>query len=292
MFSVPVSFLFDFGQTNEKTRPYFMHEFAANGAKHLVLSNTLISEVMKDYTMQKTLLDEMAAEGLTFADAHATFGPMRDLICPVEEARPQMLLRQKLTLQILADMGVNTITIHTGNETHYPGYDLEVMYDCMKRSLDELLPVAEKLGIVICIENIWNQINTPERLLGIKKEFPTDALGFCYDSGHANLCAKGYLHEGDKSIHRAAWKKITGEDPVWDDQICEKMSPYIVTCHLHDNNGGTDQHQLPGNGNIDWEKICSLLQSAPRLKYIQSEVNVVGNQIRVADLCKKFKELF
>ena len=286
MFSVPVSFLFDFGQTNEKTRPYFMHEFAANGAKHLVLSNTLISEVMKDYTLQKTLLDEMAAEGLTFADAHATFGPMRDLICPVPEARPQMLLRQKLTLQILADMGVNTITIHTGNETHYPGYDLEVMYDCMKRSLDELLPMAEKLGIVICIENIWYQINTPERLLGIKKEFPTDALGFCYDSGHANIMDKGRNFPDSNPFKY--WKDVP---PQFDDRILEKMLPHVVNCHLHDNNGIIDQHFNPGRGTVDWKHTIGLLKQAPRLQVIQSEVIPIRVHDSIRDICEKFREL-
>ena len=286
MFSVPVSFLFDFGQTNEKTRPYFMHEFAVNGAKHLVLSNTLISEVMKDYTLQKTLLDEMAAEGLTFADAHATFGPMRDLICPVEEARPQMLLRQKLTLQILADMGVNTITIHTGNETHYPGYDLEVMYDCMKRSLDELLPMAEKLGIVICIENIWYQINTPERLLGIKKEFPTDALGFCYDSGHANVMDKGRNFPDSNPFKY--WKDVP---PQFDDRILEKMLPEVVNCHLHDNNGIIDQHFNPGRGTVDWKHVIGLLKQAPRLQVIQSEVIPIRVHDSIRDICEKFREL-
>ena len=286
MFSVPVSFLFDFGQSNEKTRPYFMHEFAVNGAKHLVLSNTLISEVMKDYTLQKTLLDEMAAEGLTFADAHATFGPMLDLICPVPEARPQMLLRQKLTLQILADMGVTTITIHTGNETHYPGYDLEVMYDCMKRSLDELLPMAEKLGIVICIENIWYQINTPERLLGIKKEFPTDALGFCYDSGHANLMDKG-RNFPDSNPFRA-WKDVP---PQFDDRILEKMLPHVVNCHLHDNNGIIDQQFNPGRGTVDWKHTIGLLKQAPRLQVIQSEVIPIRVHDSIRDICEKFREL-
>ena len=286
MFSVPVSFLFDFGQVTDQTRPYVMHEFAANGAKHLVLSNTFISNVMKDYAQQKTLLEEMAAEGLTFADAHAPFGPMRDLICPVAEARPQMLLRQKLTLQIAAEMGVKTITVHTGNETHYPGYDLEVMYDCMRRSLEELLPFAEQLGITVCIENIWYQMNTPERLLGIKKEFPTDALGFCYDSGHANLMDKGRNFPDSRPYN--VWKDVP---PQFDDRILEKMLPHVVNCHLHDNNGIIDQHFNPGRGTVDWKHTIGLLKQAPRLQVIQCEVIPIRVHDSIRDICEKFREL-
>ena len=286
MFSVPVTFLFDFGLTDDRTRPYVMHEFAANEAKHLVLSSSLISNVMKDYTLQKTLLKEMAAEGLTFADAHGPFGPMQDLICPVMEARPQMLLRQKLSLQIAAEMGVKTIAVHSGNETHYPDYDLEVMYDCMKRSLEELLPFAEQLGITVCIENIWYRINTPERLLGIKREFPTDALGFCYDSGHANLLDKG--RDLPESPMYNIWKDVP---PQFDDRILDKMLPHVVNCHLHDNNGLSDQHYIPGRGIIDWKHTIGLLKQAPRLQVIQSEVIPVRAHDSIRDICAKFKEL-
>ena len=286
MFPVPVSFLFDYGVTDKEFRSFIMHEFAANGAKHLVLSNTLISEVMKELPLQKTLLKEMEAEGLSFADAHAPFGPLRDLVCPLEEVRPQMILLQKLTLRIAADMGVKTITIHIGNETHYPGCTVEHLLDCMKRSLDELLPDAEKLGITICIENIWHQVNTPERLLEVKEAFPTDALGFCYDAGHANLMDKG-RNFPDSNPYKI-WKDVP---PKFDDGILEKMLPHVVNCHLHDNNGITDQHFNPGRGTVDWKHIVPLLKQAPRLQVIQSEVIPVRVHDSVRDICAKFREL-
>ena len=286
MFQVPVTYLFDFECTDDKTRPYVMHEFAVNGAKHLVLSDTLISMIMRSRKLQDQVLNEMAAEGLTFCDAHGPFGPKNDLFCADETVRPQMLLRQKLVLQITADMGVKTITIHTGNETNQPGIPLEVQYDCIKRSLDELLPFAESLGVTICIENIWWQINTPERLLGIKAQFPTDALGFCYDAGHANLMDKG------RNFPESSPFKVWGETPPhFDDHILEKMLPHVVNCHLHDNNGVTDQHLNPGRGNVDWKKIIPLLKTAPRLAVIQSEVIPVRVHDSIRDICAKFREL-
>ena len=126
----------------------------------------------------------------------------------------------------------------------------------------------------------------------IKSDFPTDALGLCYDAGHANLCAKGYLHEGEKSIHRAVWQILFGKEPDWDDKICEKMQSQIVTCHLHDNDGSKDQHKLPGEGNVDWKHIADLLRNAPRLKCIQSEVSCLRNKVTIPQLCSKFRELF
>ena len=59
MSPVPVTFLFDFEQIGSSLRPYVMHEFAANGAKNLVLSGPLIAQIMQDeqYTELKEYLE-------------------------------------------------------------------------------------------------------------------------------------------------------------------------------------------------------------------------------------------
>lgn len=283
MFSVPVTYFFDFKRVNDTMRPYVMHEFAVNGARHLVLSEDFLSKILEKREMAGVLKREMAAEGLSFCDAHAVFGPYLDLCCPVPEARPEMLLRQKLQLQIIADMGVKTVTIHVGNETHYPGYTLQSMIDSVKSSLNELLPLAESLGVVICIENIWFQMNTPERLLEFKAEFPTDALGFCYDAGHANLMDRGRNFPDSKPY--TAWGSVP---PHFDHQILEKMLPHVVNCHLHDNDGITDQHVNVGLGTVDWKHVVTLLRQAPRLQVIQSEVIPVKTNVSIPEICKKF----
>ena len=48
MFQVPVTFAYGFAGCSEAIRANIMQEFAANGAKHLVLSNPLISQIMAD----------------------------------------------------------------------------------------------------------------------------------------------------------------------------------------------------------------------------------------------------
>ena len=282
----PVTFLHEFDTLNDRIRPLVMREFASNGAKYLVLTDTLIKQILGKVSLERQLMQEMAAEGLEFMDAHAPFGPYLDLNCPIPEARKEMIFRHKLTLQIIASMGVKTITIHTGNDVAYPDYPLEVQFDAIKHSLDELLPLAEFLGITICIENIWFKINTPERLLAIKECFPTDALGFCYDAGHANLMDKG--RNFPESNPFKAWGDVT---PAWDNAILEKMLPHVVNCHLHDNNGISDQHLNIGCGTVDWQHIVSLLKKAPRLKVVQSEV-LMSRPLAVRELCETFNKLW
>ena len=115
MFKVPVTFLFDFEHTTDAMRPYIMHEFAANGAKHLVLTDTLISMVMQNPGLSSQLQKEVASFGLTFVDAHAPFGPALDLICPDPALRRVGHCAQTRTQ--LLPTSVDTIAVHVGNDS-------------------------------------------------------------------------------------------------------------------------------------------------------------------------------
>ena len=290
---VPITYCFDFN-LNESLRPYMMDELARNGIKNIVLSEFFIEKILSSTGYIDALKKETADCGLKFVDAHAVFGHNNDLNTPDKAKRKLMIQRELLTLEICAEMGVDTITKHVGYEANYEPHlwSVDQNVERIEEALAQLLPTAEKLGITICIENIWSSVSTPEVLMRIKKDFPTDALGICFDAGHSNLCAKGYLHEGNNSVHRAVWQKVFNKEPDWDDQICEKMLPEIVTCHLHDNDGGKDQHLLPGKGNIDWNRISGLLKQAPKLKYIQSEVSVVPNRVSLQELRETFERMF
>ena len=45
MFSIPVTFVPQFGNADERMRKFLLHEFADAGAKHLVLSSELIKAI-------------------------------------------------------------------------------------------------------------------------------------------------------------------------------------------------------------------------------------------------------
>ena len=291
MFRVPVTFYFDFEPVTDSLRLYIMGEFAAAGARHLVLTDALIQQIMAKPGLENELLKEMSGAGLSFLDAHAPFGPLLDMNCPFPEKRGLMIARLKLALEICACMKVDTITIHVGNNHFAPASAIPAAthFARMKEALAELLPVAEKLGIVICIENIWFQLNTPDVLNGIKAEFPTEALGFCYDSGHANIMDRGRDYATGNAWN--GWRAAGISLPQWEDKALEKMLPHTVICHLHDNTGWNDAHDLPGRGNIDWPKILKLLDAAPRLKLIQSEVAPQRKGISIPELVAKFDHL-
>lgn len=290
MSQVPVSYLCTFPE-NEFCRRHIMRDLASAGAKHIVLTEYLLNDIIRNFAFADVLKKEVADAGLDFCDAHAPFGEYLDMDCPYPALRPAMIAFQKMVLEICAYMGIKTITIHLGNNHFVPACDYsdKQLIDWMKETLSELLPVAEKLGIIICIENIWFSVNTPEVLNDIKSCFPTDTLGFCYDSGHANLMDKGrYAAESNPNVHWANGKRGV---PQWDDHILEKMIPHVVNCHLHDNMGVIDEHNLAGEGNTDWNHIMPLLLSAPRLKVIQSEFCPIKKGVSFAKMVSRFDEL-
>lgn len=284
---IPLTYLLEYSENNEYVRRQILAEAAAAGIKYLVLNEQLIGQIMSDPSFAGIAGKELAEVGIEFKDAHAPFGPALDLNKPDDHNIVEMY--QICYLCIAAQMQVDTITMHIGNNHYFPEDSTEVQTDRVCKMLEKLLPEAEKLGITICIENIWMPLNSPDNLLKIKSRFPTDALGFCFDSGHANLMNNGRNHTN--SIVREYHDRAGINEIIWEDSALEKMLPHIVNCHLHDNYGDRDQHALPGRGNSDWKNILALLSQAPRLKVMQSEVLLKRNPVSIKELTECFRQL-
>lgn len=285
MKNIPVTYLLDI-ESCGPARSFLFREYARHGAKHTVLTDTMVFEIMKRRSFAQEIQTEIAAEGLDFVDAHAPFGPTVDLNCNDKSMRYEMIMRQKLAMNIVASLGVKTLTIHVGNSNN-PKVTEQENHDNIVDALEKLIPEAEKCGLTIAIENIYEEINCPDALLKIKEKFPTDTLGFCYDAGHANINAKGFCNR--QGYIWTAWPHHP--EPIFDDHVLEKMLPHVVTCHLHDNDGDDDQHLAPGHGNVDWKHIMGLLAKAPRLKCIQSESIPIMKHESIKDICEGMQAL-
>lgn len=287
MSNIPLTFVLPLHGASELVRRNMLHEAAANDAKNMVLQSYHVEEIIADPAMAEVFRKEMDDEGLTFLDSHAPYGEEVDLNMP--DTHKIAVLRHKLHLNIAAGMNVDTMTIHIGNDHTCVGDSCDVQIDRICCMLDELLPEAEKCGVVICIENICLPVNTPENLWRIKKRFDSPYLGFCYDSGHANNMNNGRFVHGTA---RDLWGKCNAGEPLWDDKILEKMMPEMICCHLHDNIGSLDLHNLPGTGNIDWDHTVKMLKQAPKLRSIQSEIISTRHRISIKKQIDCFRNLF
>lgn len=261
----PISFCFTGLGVDAAGKEAGYREFAANGQKYVVLDTSTLREMIADERVIKKYQKLLPEIGIEFCDSHSLYNELDDMCCPDETIRPRMLQRHKMAMEIAASFGVDTITIHMGRFTDH-SISPRTHIDYAMKSLEELLPVAEKYGIIICIENVWYQTSAASALLEAIERFKTPTLGVCFDAGHANIMSGRYRDPANRM-----WATYPGQEPAWNDHILEDLLPHIVNCHLHDNNGILDQHQIPGDGNVDWKSVMPLLKTAPRLRVFHCE---------------------
>jgi len=256
-----------------------------SGMDHLVLSHELLRLGMQDMKKFDAFCRAVERSGLDFVDAHAPFGNLCDLSLPLEQYRPVMIAQNKLVLNLCAAVGVKTCTIHLGNCIYEQKFPLKHYWNLAERSLAELLPEAEKCGVILNVENVANPPSQAEVILRCRKKFDTPFLGVCFDAGHAEIARSCHKSDPQSAVYKA-WGWLPEEEPRWDDRVPEEIIPDAVTCHIHDNDGLHDQHMLPFTGVISWERIIALLARAPRLQCIQSEAKLQmhGNTFREAVL--------
>ena len=68
------------------------------------------------------------------------------------------------------------------------------------------------------------------------------------------------MEKGRNFLNSKAYQAWGNVNPSFDDKILEKMLPFVVNCHLHDNDGIWDLHGNVGTGSIDWKHIVALLE--------------------------------
>jgi sugar phosphate isomerase/epimerase len=124
--------------------------------------------------------------------------------------------------------------------------------DAAFNSLEHLVIFAKQRGVTIALENTPGDLTSPESLQNFIRETHLRDLRFCFDCGHANI-------EG-------------GVAPAF-----EIMRDRVVTTHLHDNHGDTDEHLLPYEGTIDWPGTLKLFASAPNALPIVIELKAQPN---------------
>ena len=106
-------------------------------------------------------------------------------------------------------------------------------------AIEHLKAFAHPLGVKVLLENLQNDVTTPEHLQEIVKVGHFDSVGFCLDIGHAHL---------------AVPEKNAGVD-----QAFELLGGRIAQLHLHDNHGTKDEHLWPGEGTISWKNVMGHL---------------------------------
>jgi sugar phosphate isomerase/epimerase len=116
-------------------------------------------------------------------------------------------------------------------------YDDARKFENALSGIEHLRAFARPLGVSLLLENIPNDLSTPEKLKELINLLRYEDLGVCFDVGHAHLMS---------SVHQAFG--------VLEDRI--------RSTHIHDNKRDKDSHLCPGDGTIDWDQTMQSLRTA------------------------------
>ena len=125
--------------------------------------------------------------------------------------------------------GVKTLVVHLTRTTTPPPFSV-IGFSRFLR----LCEVAEHANVNLAFENL----RAPAYLYKFMQRIDSPRIGVCFDAGH-NHCFNP------------------------EKRICRDFASRITAVHLHDNDGTRDEHNIPGDGKIDWKQVRrELLDSA------------------------------
>jgi sugar phosphate isomerase/epimerase len=153
-----------------------------------------------------------------------------------DDARRKAAVEEMLaTIEVAAAVPYSTLVMHPGVPEPFGGAD-ENHAASLVRSLEELSPAAERHRVRLAVEVIPNGLGTASALVNlVESDIDSRVLGICMDVGHARLMG----------------------DVV---DAIETCSGHLITTHLHDNRGRSDDHLVPGKGVIDWDAAVLAFQ--------------------------------
>jgi sugar phosphate isomerase/epimerase len=139
-------------------------------------------------------------------------------------------------------------------------------FEAAMTSIEHLRAFAKPLGVRLLLENIPNDLSTPDKLVEFIQTTHFDDVGVCFDIGHAHMMGKV-------------------------NEAFEILKPHIRSTHLHDNAKDKDTHLWPGKGTIDWTEAMQLLRSAPNTPPLLLEVEADEKVNPVAAMTETYENL-
>ncbi len=174
--------------------------------------------------------------GIRFWSVHAPFGGQNNLAHSDEKTRRRAVEFHKFILERTKAVGANCLIVHPSGAPRTESEKAKA-WDWLRESLDELLPFAEELGIMLAVENMLPEAaigSDPAQLSGFLASYFSPHLRLCFDTGHAHIAGNAYL---------------------W----LESVASSVGTYHIADNDKSRDLHLPPGYGTVPWDLIAPIL---------------------------------
>ena len=135
----------------------------------------------------------------------------------------------------------------------------ELEWEKTAQFIDSVAPMAKRYNITICMENLYESVSdhivegpgcdackAAERIDYFNEKYQAEVLGFCFDTGHANLVGLDFA------------------------RFITTLGKRLKVLHIHDNDGIADLHQIPytftktreNNSSTDWNGFLEGLREA------------------------------
>lgn len=188
----------------------------------------------KDYSEIKK---QLAFYGMDVS-IHAPFADL-NIASLNENIRQESIRQVKESIRVADFLDARVVTFHSGRYSPYSLWFKEEALKVNRKSMGEIVDYAKRLEVPLGLENtpeFFGAINCGiQEMESILDSFGDMQLGMTLDVGHAHTC-------GDPGM------------------FAEKLGPYLVNMHLHDNAGGNDDHLAVGDGKIDFKSFFRKLK--------------------------------
>jgi sugar phosphate isomerase/epimerase len=244
----------------ERLHPGLLDQMVAGGAEAIEIFAARGHFNYADRQHVREMANWFRSTGVTFHSLHSPLygddewgrggvpplnivaGEKRDRIAAMDEIKRALEVAEQAPFRFLVQhVGVSN---EESNE-----YKLEAAMS----SLEHLHAFAKPLGVQLLVENIPNELSTPDSLIELLRAGRFVDIGVCFDLGHAHLLS---------SVSQAF----------------EILKDRIRSTHVHDNQKDRDSHLWPGQGTIDWKEAMALLSSAPHVPPLVLEIEGVEGE--------------
>jgi sugar phosphate isomerase/epimerase len=258
----------------ERLHPGILDGLVRNGVQSIEI---FAARQHMDYANRKAHVKEIAewfrGSGIPLNSVHSPLyadyewgragAPPINVASTDRAARIEAMDEIKRALEIAEQIPFRFLVQHLGTPNEY--FD-EKKFEAAMTSIEHLRAFAKPLGVRILLENIPNELSTPDRLVEMIRGAHFDDVGVCFDFGHAHMA--GSVSEGFEILRK-----------------------YICSTHVHDNNKDKDSHLWPGEGTIDWKEAMELMRSAPQTPALLLEIGEDEKVNPLEKIARAFEKL-
>lgn len=138
-------------------------------------------------------------------------------------------------LEVTALLGGRVMVMHTGYLPYFSRGGRRLWFRNWDSRMPRVVEQAEQLGVKVVLENTWE--DRPEVLAHLIDMLPRGTVGVCLDTGHLNVFSRLPLQN---------WWRVLGA--------------HVEAFHIHDNDGISDDHLVPGEGTFDFSALADLIR--------------------------------